>query len=75
VRSLNQLETLLHADSIAENSLFENLDPLQLDPPQVDLPEAPNRFGGSLLDAIPLAQRLGTRLEQPRSQSSPSPEI
>ena len=50
-RSLSQLETLLEDKSIKQPA------------PAQEETETAAKFGGSILDAIPLAQQLGNRLE------------
>lgn len=63
-RSLTQLEDLLADETMlspgsAIAPTTHSLNPTDANNAQID---PPHRFGGSLLDAIPLAQRLGTRL-------------
>jgi hypothetical protein len=61
-RSLDQLETLLEEEVIA----LAALDPDLLEPADQKADQS-HRFGGSILDAIPLANRLGDRLSDPLS--------
>ena len=58
MRSLNQLENLLDNESAPS--------PVSA----TEESEAPSKFGGSILDAIPLAQQLGNRLEAGLSLNS-----
>ncbi|MGB3299835.1 MAG: hypothetical protein WBA76_16340 [Phormidesmis sp.] len=65
-RSLSQLEDLLKDQAPLSEADREAQ------------PDQANRFGGNLLDAIPLAQRLGSRLAliaavaEPRTATAPS---
>ncbi len=57
MRSLGQLENLLENEPAAGPA------------PELEETETSYKFGGSILDAIPLAQRLGNRLENGLSPS------
>ncbi len=59
MESLAQLENLLADGAMAKRSKGT--------PSAGDRLDSPHRFGGSLLDAIPLAQRLSIRLSQPNA--------
>lgn len=58
MRSLSQLENLLDSESTASPT------------PTPEDSETSSKFGGSILDAIPLAQQLGNRLEGGLSPNS-----
>lgn len=58
MRSLDQLEDLLEDEAIALTSLDTDV---------TEQSSQAHRFGGSILDAIPLANRLGDRLGDPLS--------
>ncbi|MEL6814240.1 MAG: hypothetical protein AAFP03_05415 [Cyanobacteria bacterium J06598_3] len=72
MRSLDQLEDLLEEDLISataehlkskEHSNRSTQNAAQQTGPQQTDPDRLNPFGGSILDVIPLAERLGERLD------------
>ncbi len=67
MRSLDQLEDLLEEDMIAATAQHIQAKEAEIKAARKtsasqNAPELANRFGGSILDAIPLADRLGARL-------------
>ena len=79
-RSLTQLEDLLIDKAmLSRDSAIAptphspaQTDTTQADASKSDQPDQAHRFGGNLLDAIPLAQRLAQRLAtQPKTDPSP----
>lgn len=82
-RSLSQLENLLEDKSLLgeaggevnkDGAIAANKPSTHLIPDLTEADKA-NRFGGNLLDAIPLAQRLGSRLAtQPPNRAKKEPK-